>query len=386
MMKEFRDLPTPPQLTSIWRRPFFIDNMFPALAYAPDGRRVAVALDRATDGSFLLILDSGSGAILAQCDRTSLPGSLAFSTDGRLLAASENNPGPAGRSLQQLDIFDSTSLRERFQYTASGGGVIRHLSFGSGQQVIAQFDSLGLAELSAIETETAELQWRLQLTGAISQFALAPDARSIALGCNDGLLIVDAATGARRLHVPSSTAVWRVAFTPDGRGVVAGGEDGSIRILESQSGIERWSNRVVSECESCVVSVSVSSDSQWVACHVAVPGPKKDQHHGALGVFGVEDGAERFKPKQTTGYGTVKYSPSRRHIAFNSAVGSPDVASSSAGLTVVDAATGAQIAVIPSRVGAFSFDAFGLSIVAVGPASVDCFRLPTAERDFVLRD
>ncbi|MFH0900492.1 MAG: protein kinase, partial [Pseudomonadota bacterium] len=84
------------------------------------------------------------------------------------------------------------------------------------------------------------LEWTVTLGSVPYDVAYAPDGRSVAAACHDGLVnIIDVVTtGIRPLRGEDVTAV-AVAYSPDGRYLASGQRDGRVRIWDLASGASR---------------------------------------------------------------------------------------------------------------------------------------------------
>lgn len=81
------------------------------------------------------------------------------------------------------------------------------------------------------------MRWRHE--GGISEsFAVAPDDRTIAIGSGRNVVLWDLATGDLRRRIPIAGEAQCPAFAPDGKSLAVGCGDGSIRIIDPDSGQE----------------------------------------------------------------------------------------------------------------------------------------------------
>jgi WD40 repeat protein len=164
------------------------------LAFSPDGRRLAVALNvTAPDQRIMaLVLDTRTGRILAtlnnhsafQCD------DLAFSPDGRELVLGELAP--------------------------NGGGAV----------------VLRDARTFALRADLVRFATGKQMTAV----AFSPDGSRVAYGTVDGTAaLVSAASGQTIVsYLGHTAAISQVAFSPDGRLVMTGSTDGTVRVWRGQ--------------------------------------------------------------------------------------------------------------------------------------------------------
>lgn len=162
------------------------------VALSPDGRRLAVG---GTPG--IAVLDARSGRVLATNGSVPAMWGIAFSPDGRTIAASQSPPYPSFSVAGAIRLFAAASLRP-------------------------------LRTLARLEGD------------AFTAIGFSPDGRTLAFGTNLGASgIYDVASGQRLVSFPGhTTIIWQVEFSPDGKDVATSAGDGKALVWRA-SGNER---------------------------------------------------------------------------------------------------------------------------------------------------
>ncbi|MGO9928598.1 MAG: WD40 repeat domain-containing protein [Mycobacterium sp.] len=306
------------------------------VAVSPTGQLVALSYQ---DGP-LTVVDA-AGAPVPQTSGSWQSGSLAFSPDGRWLAVAVERNVTTATAQYQVQILDTSSWTQRSSHTGWG-----NLAFnGDGSWLVATFNDMNTATNAAYAFNTADGtdRWR-QLLPIIAGSVLTPDSASLIVTLSDGgaPVVLDAGAGTQRFTLATPAKVATIACSPDSRWILAGCQDGQLRVFDAATGTLAWSVAVVPAGH--VGSLAVSADARWCAAVSGVYGTSET----ILGVYDLtQRGAPRFSsPVMLTQGAQVRYSPTLDRLVVNATVG-PAPASPGGGvgygLSVINARTGAPI-------------------------------------------
>lgn len=319
-----------------------------AVAFTPSGERVAAGNSGGAAGhsvGSLTMFDTRAGGVEHQITDDWQVSSLAFSPDGRSLATSETRSHTGGLTEHRVRILDADTLVERCRYTGSLDRTAEGLTFsrdGGWVAATVWVPSMETSMAFAVDATNGAERWRRPLP-RISSLALSRDSGSVAVGCRqDGVAVLDTLTGAERLRITTPSEVWRVAYSPDNRWIVAGCNDGTVRVVDAGTGTQAWSARLSADPDGSVGSVAVSDDAQYVAAIRSVGG---NDRVAVVGVYDLARGTPRFPPMRLPQVrfgnpGQVLYSPTLRHIVVNCPPGGPIAPHQPPYLTMIDARTG----------------------------------------------
>jgi WD40 repeat protein len=148
------------------------------LAYAPDGRSVAVA---AGDGT-AHVVDTGTGKVRASFGQPSYAHGVAFSPDGKRLAVSYGNKG-------RLSLYDWEAGKQLCDFQAPDTKLVLALAFAPDGKALLTHCGDGTALLWDVTASPAQVVRTLRSGAKQSNFVLfLPDGRIVATGCDDGTI------------------------------------------------------------------------------------------------------------------------------------------------------------------------------------------------------
>ena len=238
-----------------------------ALALSPDGRTLAAG----DDAGSVVLIDTRTRERIGRplmLDREVWQ--IGFSPDGRLLAVTSGAIG-TGVDAHSVKLLDTASMR-----------LVREIDVGrvpgaADKIVDARFDATGRAVIATVASNSPDVPFPTQLrrydvrTGRpigravriAGSNAIPTDAvssRRMLFSAGDAVVLVDPSTLRVIRRVPVRT--WSAGLSPDGRSVGLGGEDGSVRILDLETGKRRT---LAGRHEDRVQGLVFSSDGRTLA-------------------------------------------------------------------------------------------------------------------------
>ncbi len=198
-----------------------IGSQFGDIAFSPDGRLLAAGssgqayLWNLVTGQRLITLDDPGDGI----------GAEAFSPNGKLLADGDS-------VLNRVYLWDTNTGRHTATLTAPGPGGIDGVAFSPNGQLLAAGDSN--KHVYVWNTATGRLNMTLVNASIDGGVAFSPDGQLLAAagvtGSGGLTYLWNAATGQKvaTLHDPGGQSVNAVAFNPNGKVLATGDSDGSV--------------------------------------------------------------------------------------------------------------------------------------------------------------
>lgn len=238
------------------------DKPLKALAYSPDGKQLAVGAD---DG-VLRVIESDSGkAVYTSPTRNTRIERVAFSPNGKLVAVGDTNsqvavyaPGagnPLAMSIQGIDHGVVMGVG----FTADSGAV-----FTGGGDGKVRLTAGPSADGSNAPNTATKLRDYVGHAGPVAGLAVTADGKFLVTGGDDKTVRVWEVTSAKQLrsfqgHVEKLTAV---AVRSDGKQIASASADGAIRVWDLNTTDD---HKVVTDTKESLWAVAVSPNGKRLA-------------------------------------------------------------------------------------------------------------------------
>jgi WD40 repeat protein len=198
------------------------------VAFSPDGSRLAFA---SSEGLAIFDVRLRQQALLAKLEKFTSAEHVAFSPDGRWIAAGLGGPQSAVKVWPSVGsgdavILDTNRLTYGPQPPAFSGDSRWLASFSKGESLM----------LWSTRSWGLERTWSLSGTGRA--LAFAPHGPRLAVAADRETAIWDGTTGRKlvTLTSPGSSMATEIAWSPDGNRVVTSADDGVLRFWGASDG------------------------------------------------------------------------------------------------------------------------------------------------------
>jgi WD40 repeat protein len=209
------------------RKSFSFPQQFASLAFSPDGRTIIVA----GWGGDATAWDVGSGRRISTLSNTSDPLALRFTPDGRTLDLIRSRPksgeveitgwGTATWGEQSRIALPVKGVCSIYSAALSADGVTLALATKGNGSLITLWDT-SMGQPRGVLRPSAKAR-----TPSVCSIAFRPDGRSLVAGGEDGSIQVwDLATGRSQAPLQGHAGgvmPGRLVFTPDGRALISAG-------------------------------------------------------------------------------------------------------------------------------------------------------------------
>jgi WD40 repeat protein/tRNA A-37 threonylcarbamoyl transferase component Bud32 len=309
-------------------------NLVSGVAFSPKGERLATG---SVDGT-VAVWEAASGKRLLTLRHTDRILNVAFSRDGRHLAAAAGD--------RVVQVWDTRSVQEPFTLRGHEDSVSA-VAFSPDGWRLASAGQDGAAKLWDATGPPEALPLGGTDYGSVKGVAYGPDGRRLALAASDATLHVwDLATAleirALRGHVGSLLCV---AHSPDAKWLASGGHDRTVRVWDANTGAEV---RCLRGHPAAVRSVAFSPAGRLLASGSVPPLRDGKPQPSEVKIWDLDLGQEvrtlpaDAAPTSDTGFTPVAFSPDGAWLAIGAG---PDV-------RVCEVATGRQLLALGGGPGA----------------------------------
>jgi WD40 repeat protein len=295
-----------------------------SLAFSPDGRLLAAAVGRQ-----VVLYEAGTGKLAATLgDHPGPVTSVRFTPDGGSLVAAGGRPGLFG----SVAVWDVTKRRKRLEVAGHSDAILAaEVAPGHKMLATAGYDK----QVLIWDLVTGKVVRRLKdHSDAVYGLAFSPDGKTLASCAADRTVkLWDWATGRRTVTLSESTGeLYAVAFTPDGSRVLAAGVDRSIRMWRVEGhGASARLERSAFAHDAPVLRLAVSADGKRLASSA------EDRTVRLWELNSLTPSPRESIPAQTDWVAAVAFSPDGHRLALGRYDGSLafwDVTSQAAGVVL----------------------------------------------------
>ncbi len=227
--------------------------------------------------------------------------SISFSHDGTTLASGEN-------SEDVIRIWD-TQTGKQIKTIQKEADTFGNVCFSSKSNQLAYASESGTAAIWDLDKNVLIASKTLQYpTSTIFSLALSPDERMLAIGCNNGKIVLwNISTDKTKLFSAHTGGVYTIAFSRDGTKFVSGGYISRIKIWDSVKVWETAKPIYTFPEATNTVSVAFSPDNETVA---ATSGRKGEHSFDEIILLNINDNQKRIlKASKHRRLSSIDFSP-----------------------------------------------------------------------------
>jgi WD40 repeat protein len=206
------------------------DRSVTGVAFAPDGRTLAIADFISSGSGGVRLRDLATGQERALLKGPCKVLAVAYSPDGRFLAASCRR-GPAQAEVPSLVVLDAVTGQEVKTLQGHAHHIVS-LAFTRDSKTLASGGWDGIVKLWDVDTVT-ELATLPALPGHLRSLAFSPDDRTLVVACSpdDSVLhLFDTASWTLKSKIALKHSVWALAFVPPGKMLAMACPDRLVRL------------------------------------------------------------------------------------------------------------------------------------------------------------
>ena len=200
------------------------------LAYSPDGRWLAAGGGSpfAPQHGVVQVLDAETGAVRwRRADRPCPVWGVAFSPDGRQVAACGGDWMRPGRG--ELLLYDTATGKTIREFSSQVEGPGRGVAFSPDGRRLA---SASIDEIVRVwDAATGAESCRVRCQAGASNVAFSPDGRLLLTGAENGVQCWNAADGAPVRKITTEGGLF--ALAGDGRRLITAGRGGTVRVYDT---------------------------------------------------------------------------------------------------------------------------------------------------------
>jgi WD40 repeat protein len=228
-----------------------------------------------------------------------LPGvrAVAFSPDGKLLAAGTGEPKQPGT----VTLWDVASGRRRWTQAEPAG--VPALTFSPDGRTLAVACYANMAQL--LDVGSGQVKATLKHPKEVRGVAFSPDGKRLATACWDRAVRVwDIATGGVAVTCTGHRdRIFTIAFSPDGKLLLSAGGDDGTKLWDAATGTEKRTFK-----HYYIPCGRFSPDGRWVLT---------GSYDGTTRLWDVQTGAQRARFSGTGGVSQIAFSPAARLLAVS---------------------------------------------------------------------